>query len=405
MDLFVIVRVSLRALRRNKLRSLLTILGIVIGVCAVITLVNVGNGAQITIENAISSLGTNLLIIFPGSITKAGMRVGYGSVSTLTVEDAHAIQDECSAIHMVSPVASEAAQVVFQNQNWRTTILGVNPDYQRIKNWSLKSGEFFTQQDVKAATKVCLLGSTVFQQLFGGQDPVGQVIRVKRIPFKVVGVLTSKGQTTFGQDQDDVIITPYTTAQKRLSGINYVSMLMASAVSIDLMGEAQDQIRNLLRQRHSIRKEEDDDFTVRNLADLTSVFSIITRSLTILLGSIASISLIVGGIGIMNIMLVSVTERTKEIGIRMAVGATRKDVLFQFLLEAVLLSLLGGCIGILIAIALTSAIAYFSGWSVPVSIFAILVAFLFSAGVGIFFGLYPARKASLMNPIDALRYE
>ena len=405
MDLFIIIRVSLRALRRNKLRSLLTILGIVIGVCAVITLVNVGNGAQITIENAISSLGTNLLIIFPGSITKAGMRVGYGSVSTLTVEDAHAIQDECSAIHMVSPVASEAAQVVFQNQNWRTTILGVNPDYQRIKNWSLKSGEFFTQQDVKAATKVCLLGSTVFQQLFGGQDPVGQVIRVKRIPFKVVGVLTSKGQTTFGQDQDDVIITPYTTAQKRLSGINYVSMLMASAVSIDLMGEAQDQIRNLLRQRHSIRKEEDDDFTVRNLADLTSVFSIITRSLTILLGSIASISLIVGGIGIMNIMLVSVTERTKEIGIRMAVGATRKDVLFQFLLEAVLLSLLGGCIGILIAIALTSAIAYFSGWSVPVSIFAILVAFLFSAGVGIFFGLYPARKASLMNPIDALRYE
>jgi putative ABC transport system permease protein len=405
MDLFIIIRVSLRALRRNKLRSLLTILGIVIGVCAVITLVNLGNGAQISIENAISSLGTNLLIIFPGSITKAGMRVGYGSVSTLTVEDAQAIQDECSAIHMVSPVVSEAAQVVFQNQNWRTTILGVNPDYQRIKNWSLKSGEFFTQQDVKAATKVCLLGSTVFQQLFCGQDPIGQVIRVKRIPFKVVGVLTPKGQTTFGQDQDDVIITPYTTAQKRLSGINYVSMLMASAVSMDLMEEARDQIRNLLRQRHSIKKEDDDDFTVRNLAELTSVFSIITRSLTILLGSIASISLIVGGIGIMNIMLVSVTERTKEIGIRMAVGATHKDILFQFLLEAVLLSLLGGCIGILIAIALTSAIAYFSGWSVPVSIFAMLVAFLFSAGVGVFFGLYPARKASLMNPIDALRYE
>ena len=405
MDPFIIIRVSLRALRRNKLRSLLTILGIVIGVCAVITLVNVGNGAQITIENAIGSLGTNLLIVFPGSITKAGMRVGYGSVSTLTVEDAHAIRDECMAIQMVSPVVSEAAQVVFHNQNWRTTILGVNPDYQRIKNWSLKSGEFFTQQDVKAATKVCLLGSTVFQQLFGGQDPVGQVIRVKRIPFKVVGVLTSKGQTTFGQDQDDVIITPYTTAQKRLSGINYVSMLMASAVSIDLMGEARDQIRDLLRQRHGIRKDEDDDFTVRNLADLTSVFSIITRSLTILLGSIASISLIVGGIGIMNIMLVSVTERTREIGIRMAVGATHKDILFQFLLEAVLLSLLGGCIGIVIAIALTSAIAYFSGWSVPVSIFAILVAFLFSAGVGVFFGLYPARKASLMNPIEALRYE
>jgi len=405
MDLFIVIRVSLRALRRNKLRSFLTILGIVIGVCAVITLVNVGNGAQISIENAISSLGTNLLIIFPGSVTKAGMRVGYGSASTLTVDDAQAIQDECSAIHMVSPVVSEAAQVVFQNQNWRTTVLGVNPDYQRIKNWSLKNGEFFTYQDVKAATKVCILGSTVFLQLFGGQDPVGQVIRVKRIPFKVIGVLTSKGQTTFGQDQDDVIIIPYTTAQKRLSGINYVNMLMASAVSMDLMEEAGDQIRNLLRQRHSIKKEEDDDFTVRNLADLTSVFSIITRSLTILLGSIASISLIVGGIGIMNIMLVSVTERTKEIGIRMAVGATHKDILFQFLLEAVFLSLLGGCIGIVIAIALTSAIAYFSGWSVPVSIFAMLVAFLFSAGVGVFFGLYPARKASLMNPIEALRYE
>jgi len=405
MDLFITIRVALRALRKNKLRSLLTVLGVVIGVCAVITLVNMGSGAQIAIEKAISGLGTNLLIIFPGSVTKGGIRTGYGTVTTLTAADAQAIQEECPAVQMVTPLVNTAVQVVFQNQNWGTSVFGVNPDYQRIKNWPLEQGEFFTLQDVKAATKVCVLGKTVAEKLFGGQNPVGQVIRMKRIPFRVVGVLTPKGQTAFGQDQDDTIVVPYTTAQKRLVGITYLTMVMASAVSIDLMAAAQDQIRDLLRHRHKINKGEDDDFTVRNLADLIGVFSTITRILTLLLGSIASISLVVGGIGIMNIMLVSVTERTREIGIRMSVGAKPKDILLQFLLEAVLLSLMGGGIGIFFGIGLTSAVTYFTGWPSPVSIYAILVAFLFAAGVGIFFGLYPARKASRMNPIDALRYE
>jgi putative ABC transport system permease protein len=364
-----------------------------------------GGGAQISIEQAISGLGTNLIVIFPGSVTKGGMRTGYGSVTTLTVEDAHAIQEECFAVQMVTPIVSTAAQVVYQNQNWGTSVFGVGPDYQRIKNWPLEQGEFFTAQDVNAATKVCILGRTVVEKLFGRQNPVGQVIRVKRIPFRVIGVLTPKGQTAFGQDQDDTVVVPYTTTQKRLVEVTYLSMVMASAVSVDLIDDAQDQIKTLLRQRHSIKEGEDDDFTVRNLADLTAVFSTITGILTLLLGSIASISLIVGGIGIMNIMLVSVTERTKEIGIRMSVGATPRDILLQFLLEAVLLSLMGGSIGVCVGIGLTSAIAYVTGWPSPISLYAIVVSFLFSAGVGIFFGLYPARKASRMNPIEALRYE
>ena len=405
MDFFISSRVALRALRKNKLRSLLTVLGVVIGVCAVITLVNMGGGAQISIEKAISGLGTNLLIIFPGSVTKGGMRSGYGTVITLTPDDARAIQRECSAIQMVTPVVSSVAQVVFQNQNWGTSILGVDLDYQRIKNWPVERGEFFMQQDVKAATKVCVLGKTVAEKLFGGQNPVGHVIRIKRIPFRVVGVLTPKGQTAFGQDQDDTIVLPYTTAQKRLVGISYLTMVMASAVSNDLMDDAQEQIRDLLRHRHQIKEGADDDFTVRNLADLTAVFSTITGILTLLLGSIASISLVVGGIGIMNIMLVSVTERTREIGIRMSVGAKSRDILLQFLFEAVLLSLMGGFIGIVLGIGLTSSISYFTGWPTPVSFNAILIAFIFASGVGIFFGLYPARKASRMNPIDALRYE
>jgi putative ABC transport system permease protein len=405
MDFFASVRVALRALRKNKLRSLLTVLGVVIGVCAVITLVNMGSGAQISIEKAISGLGTNLLIIFPGSVTKGGIRTGYGTVTSLTADDADAILGECTAVQMVTPVVSSGAQVVFQNQNWGTSIFGADLDYQRINNWPTERGEFFTLQDVKAATKVCVLGKTVAEKLFGGQNPVGHVIRVKRIPFRVLGVLAPKGQTAFGQDQDDTIVVPYTTAQKRLMGITHLTMVMASAVSLDLMTEAQEQIRNLLRHRHQIKEGQDDDFTVRNLADLTAVFSTITGVLTLLLGSIASISLIVGGIGIMNIMLVSVTERTREIGIRMSVGAKSRDILLQFLFEAVLLSLMGGFIGIVLGIGLTSSISYFTGWPTPVSFYAILIAFIFATGVGIFFGIYPARKASRMNPIDALRYE
>jgi len=405
MNFLMTVWVALKALRKNKLRSLLTVLGVVIGVCAVITLVNLGSGAQISIQKAISGLGTNLLVIFPGSVTQGGIRTGYGTVTTLIPEDAGAILSECADVQMVTPIVTSAAQVVFQNQNWSTSILGADTDYQLIKNWPLALGEFFTPQDVKAATKVCVLGETVAEKLFVKQNPVGQVIRVKRIPFRVVGVLTPKGQTAFGQDQDDTIIVPYTTAQKRLVGITHVNMIMASAVSVEGTAAAQEQIKNLLRHRHKIKKGDDDDFTVRNLADLTAVFSTITGILTLLLGSIASISLLVGGIGIMNIMLVSVTERTKEIGIRLSVGATSQDILLQFLFEAILLSLIGGGIGILFGMGITSTVSYFTGWPSPVSLYAILIAFLFASGVGIFFGLYPARKASRMNPIDALRYE
>jgi len=405
MNILMTVRVALKALRKNKLRSLLTVLGVVIGVCAVITLVNLGSGAQISIEKAISGLGTNLLVIFPGSVTQGGIRTGYGTVTTFIAEDADAILNECADVQMVSPLVTSAAQVVFQNQNWSTSILGADTDYQRIKNWPLALGEFFTAQDVKAATKVCIVGETVADKLFVKQNPVGQVIRIKRMPFRVVGVLTPKGQTAFGQDQDDTILVPFTTAQKRLVGITHVSMIMAYAVSVEGTAAAQEQIQNLLRHRHKIKKGDDDDFTVRNLADLTSVFSTITGILTLLLGSIASISLLVGGIGIMNIMLVSVTERTKEIGIRLSVGATSQDILLQFLLEAVLLSLIGGTIGIIFGMSITSGVSYFTGWPSPISLYAILIAFLFASGVGIFFGLYPARKASRMNPIDALRYE
>jgi putative ABC transport system permease protein len=390
---------------RNKLRSLLTVLGVVIGVCAVITMVNIGSGAQVAIENAISGLGTNMLIIFPGSMTKGGMRTGFGTVTTLVDEDAQAIRDECPTVQLVSPIVNTAAQVVYQNQNWGTSIMGTDPEFQRIKNWPLARGEFFTMQDVKAASKVCVLGKTVSEKLFGIQNPVGQIIRVKRIPFRVIGLLTEKGQTTFGQDQDDTVVVPYTTAQKRLMGITYLSMIMASAVSNERIPDAQEQIGTLLRQRHHIPKGDDDDFTVRNLADLTSTFNMITGILTLLLGSIASISLVVGGIGIMNIMLVSVTERTREIGIRMSVGAKPADILLQFLLEAVLLSLIGGAVGIILGIGLTAIIAYFAEWPTPISLFAIIVSSLFAAAVGIFFGLYPARKASRMNPIEALRYE
>jgi putative ABC transport system permease protein len=405
MEIFATIRVALRAILRNKLRSVLTVLGVVIGVCAVITMVNIGSGAQVAIEKAISGLGTNMIIIFPGSMTKGGMRTGFGTVTTLVDSDAQAIIDECPAVQLVTPVVSTAAQAVFQNQNWGTSIMGTNPDFQLIKNWALVRGEFFTLQDVKAAAKVCVLGKTVAEKLFGVQNPVGQIIRVKRIPFRVIGVLTEKGQTTFGQDQDDTIIVPYTTAQKRLMGITYLSMIMVSAVSNELIPQAQDQIRTLLRQRHAIPEGEDDDFTVRNLADLTETFNTITGILTLLLGSIASISLVVGGIGIMNIMLVSVTERTREIGIRMSVGARPADILTQFLLEAVLLSLIGGAAGIILGIGLTAVIARLAEWPTPISLLAILVSSLFAASVGIFFGLYPAIKASRMNPIEALRYE
>lgn len=406
MEIFATIRVALRAIMRNKLRSLLTVLGVVIGVCAVITMVNIGSGAQVAIEKAISGLGTNMIIIFPGSMTKGGMRTGFGSVTTLVDSDAQAIREECPTVQLVSPVVSTAAQVVFQNQNWGTSIMGTSPDFQRIKNWPLARGDFFTMQDVRAASKVCVLGKTVAEKLFGIQNPVGQIIRVKKIPFRVIGLLTEKGQTTFGQDQDDTVVVPYTTAQKRLMGITYLTMIMASAVSNERIPEAQEQIGTLLRQRHNIPKGEDDDFTVRNLADLTATFNMITGILTLLLGSIASISLVVGGIGIMNIMLVTVRERTREIGLRKAVGAKQRDILWQFLVEAVVLAMTGGLIGLVIGAAGAQVIAGLSDSLQPALAWdSVLLSIAFSAAVGLFFGIYPASRAARLNPIDALRYE
>jgi len=398
----------LRALMVNKMRSALTMLGIIIGVGAVITMVAVGSGAKARIAEQIASMGSNMLIILSGSSTSGGFRGGMGTVPTLTVDDAKAIQNEIPSVQYVAPNLSGVSQVVYGNQNWSTIINGSTPEVLAIRDWPLTSGRPFIQQDVDGATKVALLGKTVVDNLFGGMDPIGQVIRIKKIPFTVIGVLASKGQSTWGQDQDDTIFVPLTTAQKRLFGQQFpgmVRVIQVQARGPEVMKEAEDQINDLLRQRHRIQPNQDNDFSVRNLAELMSSAEQSANVMSLLLGAIASISLIVGGIGIMNIMLVSVTERTREIGIRIAVGAKGRDILLQFLIESLVLSLIGGTLGIMIGIAGTFILSSFTQWPVLFSIEAILLAFLFSGSVGVFFGFYPARRASLLNPIEALRYE
>jgi len=402
------LRIALRALMVNKMRSALTMLGIIIGVGAVITMVAVGSGAKARIAEQIASMGSNMLIILSGSSTSGGFRGGMGTVPTLTVDDAKAIQNEISSVQYVAPNLSGVSQVVYGNQNWSTIINGSTPEVLAIRDWPLTSGRPFIQQDVDGATKVALLGKTVVDNLFGGMDPIGQVIRIKKIPFTVIGVLASKGQSTWGQDQDDTIFVPLTTAQKRLFGQQFpgmVRVIQVQARGPEVMKEAEDQINDLLRQRHRIQPNQDNDFSVRNLAELMSSAEQSANVMSLLLGAIASISLIVGGIGIMNIMLVSVTERTREIGIRIAVGAKGRDILLQFLIESLVLSLIGGTLGIMIGIAGTFILSSFTQWPVLFSIEAILLAFLFSGSVGVFFGFYPARRASLLNPIEALRYE
>jgi len=383
-------------------------LGIIIGVGAVITMVAVGSGAKARIAEQIASMGSNMLIILSGSSTSGGFRGGMGTVPTLTVDDAKAIQNEIPSVQYVAPNLSGVSQVVYGNQNWSTIINGSTPEVLAIRDWPLTSGRPFIQQDVDGATKVALLGKTVVDNLFGGMDPIGQVIRIKKIPFTVIGVLASKGQSTWGQDQDDTIFVPLTTAQKRLFGQQFpgmVRVIQVQARGPEVMKEAEDQINDLLRQRHRIQPNQDNDFSVRNLAELMSSAEQSANVMSLLLGAIASISLIVGGIGIMNIMLVSVTERTREIGIRIAVGAKGRDILLQFLIESLVLSLIGGTLGIMIGIAGTFILSSFTQWPVLFSIEAILLAFLFSGSVGVFFGFYPARRASLLNPIEALRYE
>ncbi len=402
------LRIALRALMVNKMRSALTMLGIIIGVGAVIAMIAVGAGAKKRIGEQIASMGSNMLIVLSGSSTSGGLRFGTGTVPTLTVDDGKAILNEIPAVKYVAPSLGGVAQVVFGNQNWSTIVNGTTPEVLEIREWPLVSGRSFTQQDVDGATKVCLLGKTVVDNLFGGIDPIGQIVRIKKVPFTVIGVLAPKGQSTWGQDQDDTIFVPLTTAQKRLFGMQFPGMVRIIAVQArepEAMKSVESQINDLLRQRHRLQPSQDNDFSVRNLTEIMSTAEQSASVMSLLLGAIASISLIVGGIGIMNIMLVSVTERTREIGIRIAVGAKGRDILLQFLIESLVLSLIGGTVGIGIGVVGTLVLSRFTQWPTLFSVEAILLAFLFSGSVGVFFGFYPARKASMLNPIEALRYE
>ncbi|HEU4343728.1 MAG TPA: ABC transporter permease [Candidatus Binatia bacterium] len=403
--LFMTFRIALRALARNKLRSFLTMLGIIIGVGAVIAMVAIGEGAKATIRSQIASLGTNVLIVLPGTTTQGGVRMGTGGVTTLTDADAKAIMNEVRAVSFASPAIRRPEQVVAGNLNWGTLVQGVAPEFQQIRDWHLASGRFIHDGDVESAAKVAVIGQTVVDKLFGNDDPTDAVIRIRNIPFRVVGVLEPKGQTSQGSDQDDTIFVPYTTSQKRLMRITHVQTIVVSAVSADRVQEAQEQITALLRQRHRIGPEREDDFSIRNLSDIAEAAATSARVMAVLLGSVASISLLVGGIGIMNIMLVSVTERTREIGIRMAVGARSHDIMLQFLVEALVMAATGGVIGILLGIGSSEILKEWAKWPTQISPIIVAVAFLFSGAVGVFFGFYPAKKAANLDPIEALRYE
>ncbi len=401
-------KLALRALKANKMRTLLTMLGIIIGVAAVIVMLAVGTGVTQKITEQISTMGSNLLIVLPGSTTSGGIRMGAGTQPTLTAGDAQAISSEAPAVDAVAPVLSGTAQVVYGHQNWSTGIVGTTPAILTVRDWQLAEGRRFTSADVRNATKVCLLGQTVVDNLFGDEDPVGKEIRIQNLPFTVIGVLAVKGQSVMGQDQDDTIMIPLTTAQTKLFGTAFPGMIRIMLVKAKSTGElddAQIQITDILRQRHHIGPGQEDDFTVRNLTQIMKTAERSTKIMTLLLGAIASISLLVGGIGIMNIMLVSITERTREIGIRMAIGAKTWDIRFQFLMEAFIMSMIGGIGGILIGMSGSEVLSRIAGWPAVVSVFSIFLAFGFSGAVGIFFGFYPAYKASLLNPIDALRYE
>jgi putative ABC transport system permease protein len=402
------LKVALRALRINKMRSFLTMLGIIIGVGAVIVMVAIGSGASEMIAQQIASMGSNLLIVLPGATTSGGARMGGGSVSTLTSDDAKAIKDECSAIKDVAPVWGGVTQVVYGNQNWNTSVTGTTPPFFDIREWPIATGRIFNEQDISGAVKVAVIGQTIVENLFGAESPLGQIIRIKKVPFTIIGVLSRKGQSPQGQDQDDAVYIPLTTSQKKVFGSSLpktVRIILVQAVDLSQMAEAEKQVNELLNQRHRTQPNQLPDFTVRNLTEIMATAEQSAKVMSLLLGSIALVSLFVGGIGIMNIMLVSVTERTREIGIRMAVGARGRDILFQFLTESILLSMVGGLIGIIIGVIGAKVMSSFTGWNVLISYWALLISFSFAAAVGIFFGFYPARKASRLNPIDALRYE
>ena len=403
--LFMAFRIALRALGRNKLRSFLTMLGIIIGVGAVIAMVAIGEGAKALVKQQIASLGTNLLIILPGTVTVGGARTGLGGRQSLTDSDAKAIMNQIPIVTGASPVLRQVQQVIGGEQNWSTPVQGVAPEFQQIREWKMADGRFITQADIDSTAKVALIGQTVAYNLFGDENPIGNVIRIKKIPFQIIGVLDIKGQSSSGTDQDDTVMVPYTTMMKRIMGVTYIQQITVAAASADLTEQAKNQITLLLRERHRIRPGMDDDFMIRNLSDIAEAASNSATVMAILLGSIASVSLLVGGIGIMNIMLVSVTERTREIGIRMAVGARSRDILLQFIVEALVMAAIGGALGIAIGIASSDIIHRVMEWPVLVRPDVVLIAILVSGGVGIFFGFYPAKKAAHLDPIDALRYE
>jgi putative ABC transport system permease protein len=405
MRFFSTIFVALRALRRNKMRSILTALGIIIGVGAVIAMVSIGNGTQAQVEAQIASLGQNIILVFAGSANQAGARTGYGGAGTLTIEDAQAMKSEVRDVVAVSPEIRGGAQVLANGLNWATRILGESEDYLTMRQWPLSAGAMFSEQDVRGDGKVCVIGQTIVNNLFPDGDPVGKSIRIRNLPFKVLGVLQAKGFSLQGTDQDDMVLIPYTSAMKRFSKQTFLPFINVQADTSEGMPAAENDITNLLRDRHHITAGKDDDFRVQDQQEIAEAATATTRALTFLLGAIASISLVVGGIGIMNIMLVSVTERTREIGIRMAVGAHGKDIRMQFLIEAVVLSLMGGLLGILLGIAISQVYSAINEKPVVVSTAAIILAVVFSGAVGVCFGYYPASKAAQLDPIDALRYE
>ncbi len=400
-----LIRVATRSIGKNKMRSLLTTLGIIIGVSAVIVMIAIGSGAQAKIQEQINNLGTNMLVITPGSSNAGSVRGGAGTFNRLTVDDADKLAQESTLLSAVSPVIMTFGHLVAGGQNWRAPVYGVNVDYQAIRDWGTDSGTFFDRNDQRTMRKVAVIGHTVAAQIFPDQDPVGQQIRIRNVPVTVVGVLAAKGQSATGVDQDDVVILPYTTVQTRLAGHQFIAQILASTYSAGDIAPAQAEITSIMRESHKLAAYEEDDFTVRSQSELAKAQESTTRVMTLLLASIAGISLLVGGIGIMNMMLVSVTERTREIGIRMALGARGSDVLTQFLVESIVMSVLGGLMGVGLGFLASAIVARVTGWITVVSPTTVAVALAFSAGVGIFFGFYPARKAAQLNPIEALRYE
>ena len=400
------VRIAITALFANKLRSILTMLGIIIGVGAVIAMVSIGMGVRQQVQTSIASLGSNMLIVSPGSASSSGgMRTAAGTSVKLKLGDSDAIKAKIKNIDYVSPTVSNSYQIVNGNQNWNSTVQGVTPEYMAIRSLIVGTGSFITADDVASRNRVAVIGTTVATNLFGSANPIGQNIRINNAPYKIVGVLQSQGQSSVGQDQDDVVIIPLTTAQERLLGITYIKSINIQVSDANKMDQVQEEVENLLRQRHHISGDKEDDFSVRNLTTLMKTMTDTTTMITLLLGSIAAISLVVGGIGIMNIMMVSVTERTREIGIRKALGATFQNIMMQFLIESIVIGVIGGLIGIIFGCAAAQAISAFGNFKTVITAAPILLSFFFSVGIGLFFGIYPARKAALLDPIDALRYE